>query len=34
MVPLGVSTVVVCSQSGMPLGTRFWKNDLPVAPFG
>ena len=34
VVPLGVSTSVVVSQSGAPLGTRFWKNDLPPAPSG
>ena len=33
-VPLTVSTVVVCSQSGALSGTRFWKNDLPLAPWG
>ena len=33
-VPLTVSTMVVCSQSGAPFGTRFWKNDLPDAPSG
>ena len=33
-VPLTVSTVVVCSQSGAPSGTRFWKNDGPPTPFG
>ena len=34
MVPLGVDTVVVCSQSGAFFGTRFWKNDGPPAPSG
>ena len=34
VVPLGVETVVVSSQSGAPVGTRFWKKDLPVAPWG
>ena len=34
MVPLGVVTTVVCSQSGAPEGTRFWKKDLPPAPSG
>ena len=34
VVPLGVETVVVCSQSGADSGIRFWKNDLPVAPLG
>ena len=33
-VPLTVSTMVVSSQSGAPSGTRFWKNDLPLAPCG
>ena len=33
-VPLGVCTVVVSSQSGAFLGTRFWKNDGPPAPSG
>ena len=33
-VPLGVWTVVVWSQSGAFLGTRFWKNDGPPAPSG
>jgi hypothetical protein len=34
VVPLGVDTVVVCSQSGAFLGTRFWKNEGPPAPSG
>ena len=34
MVPLGVETTVVVSQSGADFGTRFWKNDLPLAPSG
>ena len=33
-VPLTVSTIVVCSQSGAFLGTRFWKNVRPAAPSG
>ena len=33
-VPLGVLTTVVVSHLGAPLGTRFWKNDLPEAPSG
>ena len=31
---MGVETVVVWSHSGADSGMRFWKNDLPVAPFG
>ncbi len=34
VVPLGVLTTVVWSQSGAPAGTRFWKKDLPPAPPG
>jgi hypothetical protein len=34
VVPLGVDTMVDCSQSGAPAGMRFWKKDLPVAPSG
>jgi hypothetical protein len=34
VVPFGVLTTVVCSHSGASLGTRFWKNDGPSAPFG
>lgn len=34
MVPLGVSTTAVVSQGGTALGTRFWNQDLPPAPFG
>ena len=34
VVPLGVETIVVCSHSGADSGIRFWKNDLPAAPFG
>ena len=34
VVPLGVLTTVVCSHFGMLLGTRFWKNELPLAPSG
>ena len=34
VVPLGVLTTMVVSQSGAPLGTRFWKNDFPLAPSG
>ena len=30
MVPFGVLTIVVSSQSGALSGTRFWKNDEPV----
>ena len=33
-VPLTVSTIVVCSQSGAFLGTRFWKKFGPPAPSG
>ena len=32
VVPFGVLTIVVCSQSGLDSGTRFWKNELPSAP--
>ncbi len=34
VVPLGVLTTVVCSHSGAFSGTRFWKKELPSAPFG
>ena len=34
VVPFGVDTTVVSSQSGRFSGTRFWKNDEPPAPFG
>ena len=34
VVPFGVLTIVVCSQSGADFGTRFWKNDDPPAPSG
>ena len=34
VVPFGVVTVVVHSHDGAPGGTRFWKNELPVAPLG
>ena len=34
VVPFGVLTIVVSSQSGASSGTRFWKNDEPPAPFG
>ena len=34
VVPLGVLTTIVVSQSGAPLGTRFWKNDLPLGAVG
>ena len=34
VVPFGVDMTVVCSHSGAPFGTRFWKNDLPSAPSG
>jgi hypothetical protein len=34
VVPFGVDTTVVVSQSGADFGTRFWKNDLPPAPSG
>jgi hypothetical protein len=34
VVPFGVLTIVVWSQSGASAGTRFWKNDVPPAPFG
>ena len=33
-VPFGVDTTAVASQSGRLSGTRFWKNDFPLAPFG
>ena len=34
VVPLGVDTMVVCSQSGALSGIRFWKKLEPVTPFG
>ena len=34
VVPFGVETVVVSSQSGADSGIRFWKNDFSVAPLG
>ena len=34
VVPFGVDTSTVCSHSGAPGGTRFWKNDFPSAPSG
>ena len=34
VVPFGVLTIVVSSQSGALSGTRFWKNDEPSAPCG
>ena len=34
VVPFGVDTIVVCNQSGRFSGTRFWKNDGPLAPLG
>ena len=34
VVPFGVLTVVVCSQSGADFGTRFWKKFEPLAPSG
>ena len=34
VVPLGVLTTLVSSQSGRTSGTRFWKNDDPPAPLG
>ena len=34
VVPFGVLTIVVSSQSGASSGTRFWKNDEPPAPCG
>ena len=34
VVPFGVLTTVVSSHSGADSGTRFWKNELPSAPFG
>ena len=34
VVPFGVETTTVCSQSGAVFGTRFWKKDLPLAPSG
>ena len=34
VVPLGVETIVVCSQSGAESGIRFWKNDLPGRAVG
>jgi hypothetical protein len=30
--PLGKVKVAVCSQSGAPLGTRFWKKNSPLTP--
>ena len=32
--PFGVETIAVSSHSGCFSGTRFWKNDDPVAPCG
>ncbi len=34
VVPFGVLTTAVSSQSGASLGTRFWKNDDPPTPLG
>ena len=34
VVPLGVLTIDVSSQSGASFGTRFWKNDEPSTPLG
>ena len=34
VVPFGVLTMVVVSQSGALSGMRFWKNELPDEPFG
>jgi hypothetical protein len=34
VVPFGVETTAVRSHSGAFFGTRFWKNDGPVAPCG
>ena len=34
MVPLGVLTTDVSSQSGRSLGTRFWKKFEPSTPLG
>jgi len=34
VVPFGVETSIVWSQSGAPLGTRFWKKEFPSAPSG
>ena len=34
VVPFGVLTSAVSSQSGRDSGTRFWKKEGPVAPFG
>ena len=34
VVPFGVETMVVCSQSGALSGMRFWKKLEPVTPFG
>ena len=34
VVPLGVLTMLVSSQSGRVSGTRFWKNEGPLAPLG
>ena len=34
VVPFGVDTIVVCSQSGALSGIRFWKKLEPVTPFG
>ena len=32
--PLGKRICTVSSQSGAPLGARFWKNDSPSTPSG
>ena len=34
VVPFGVDTIVVCSQSGALSGMRFWKKLEPVTPLG
>ena len=34
VVPFGVLTIVVWSHSGALSGTRFWKKELPSAPWG
>ena len=34
VVPLGVETSMVVSHGGAVLGTRFWNQDLPLAPSG
>jgi hypothetical protein len=34
VVPLGVLTTAVSSHAVEPRSTRFWKNDVPSAPWG